>query len=911
VICGGLALLPAVALAAGAAITGVVLDDQGQPLPGVTVAASSPTLGGEPFTAWADVDGSFRLERLTPGTYTVQATLDGFQPTSTEITVVVDQTVRLEVRMAPATFGETLEVKAEAVETGEVAILDERRQASAVSDAISAEEISRTPDSDAAGVVERLTGISVVNDKYVYVRGLGERYSNTTLNGAVVPTTEPEKRVVPLDLFPAKLLENINVAKSYTPDRAGDFGGGLVELSTLDFPTAASLKVTAGAAYDDLATGEPFGQYVGGLSWNGEGGQPLPGAVPPTRLEKQSVVNPEGFTPEELQEVGLSFPPYWEADAPRSAPVSGNFSVTYGNTFGNFGMMLSAVSTHGYDTTDELQKYYATDGTNLIIRNDYALVMDSEKARNGLIGNFSLRLNDTNRLTLQSMFSRDSAAESRQVDGYNANAAQNLRDFRVRYQNEEVLSTRLAGEHTIGGIGLSSLLEWNVAFSTASNDQDQRQSLYYEQSPGVYALQGSSESGKMEFFGLDDEITTGGVNWTTFYAASEQNFGSVKGGLAYTERTRDFAARRFRFVTDNPGQFDLTALPNEIFAPENIRPDGFEILEQTGNNDAYSGNHTVGAAYLMADATFGRWRLIGGVRYEDSDQTVVTFDPFSKGSQVEASNLNQDVLPALNLVYNLGSTSNLRFAAARTLNRPEFRELTPFQYTEVTGGRSVAGNPELQGATIDSYDLRWEMFPEPGEVVAFSVFYKRLNNPIERIIQATTELRTSFTNAQEGALVGAEVEFRRSLDVLADALRWWTLNLNYTYADSEVTIARDNLSVATTTNRPLEGQSKDIGNLALQFYQPDWGTMVRLLYNYTGSRITDVGAYGLPDIYEDSFASVDLLYVQQLKFLPGVEIKIAGTNLLDETRMYTQGGELHRSYRPGRGFGLSIGYTIF
>jgi hypothetical protein len=229
----------------------------------------------------------------------------------------------------------------------------------------------------------------------------------------------------------------------------------------------------------------------------------------------------------------------------------------------------------------------------------------------------------------------------------------------------------------------------------------------------------------------------------------------------------------------------------------------------------------------------------------------------------------------------------------------------------VTGGRSVAGNPELQGATIDSYDLRWEMFPEPGEVVAFSVFYKRLNNPIERIIQATTELRTSFTNAQEGALVGAEVEFRRSLDVLADALRWWTLNLNYTYADSEVTIARDNLSVATTTNRPLEGQSKDIGNLALQFYQPDWGTMVRLLYNYTGSRITDVGAYGLPDIYEDSFASVDLLYVQQLKFLPGVEIKIAGTNLLDETRMYTQGGELHRSYRPGRGFGLSIGYTIF
>ena len=907
-------LAAAAARASGSTIAGVALDEGSLALPGVTITVAPVGGSAAPSNAWTDIDGSFSVSGLAPGTYTVEASLEGFQVATTEVKLVVDQTVRIEFRMAMAKFGETLEVKAEAVKTSEVAILDERRQAAAVSDAISSEEISRTPDADAAGVVERLTGVSVVSDKYVFVRGLGERYSNTTLNGAAISTTEPEKRVVPLDLFPARMLDSINVVKTYTPDRPGDFGGGLVELNTLDFPTDASLRVALGASYDALSTGEGLKQYVGGLSWNGSGGQPLPSSMPDELVVPSSPLGNGGFSPQELEALGESLQPHWEADTASSAPYNGNFNIAYGDTIGNLGLVVSAMGSHGYDLTEEVQKFYGLDADEeLTIRNDYAMGIDSEEVRNGLVGNFSLRLTDNNRVTLNSVFSRNATGESRQTDGYNSNAGQIFRDFRLRYQVEEVFSNRLSGEHVLSGIGLSSLVEWSVSRSEATNDSDQRESLYYEIEPGVYALQGSSESGKAEYFGLEDTTSSAVLGWTTFYGNGSSRYGSLKAGLAYNERTRDFGARRFRFVTNDPNQFDLTLSPNELFTADNIRPGGFEIREFTSVNDAYDAEHTVAAGYVMADATFGPWRFIGGVRYEDSDQTVVSYDPFSPDqAESRAENLNTDLLPALNVVYQISPATNVRLGASRTVNRPEFRELSPFQYTEVTGGRSMAGNPDLHEATIDSVDLRWEHFPEAGEVVAASAFFKRIDSPIEQIIQPTTELRTSFTNAESATLWGAELEFRRSLATLTPALRWWALNLNYSYVRSDVTIGEQDLSVVTNTNRPLEGQSEHVGNFGVQFHQPSWGTFVRVLYNYTGERISDVGAYGLPDIYEGTVTSLDIILSQQLRFLAdGLEIKAAASNLLDADREYTQAGQIHRRYLPGRSFSLALGYTIF
>ncbi|HWW61552.1 MAG TPA: carboxypeptidase regulatory-like domain-containing protein, partial [Thermoanaerobaculia bacterium] len=223
-------------------ITGIVRDESGGAVPGVTVTATRAGQTSAPVVEVTGVDGAFRIADLNPGSYTLEATLDGFKPVRKDVTLVTGQQLDIAFKLVPA-FGETVDVVAKPVEVGEVAILESRRQAPVVSDSISAEEIRKTPDSNAASVVERLTGVTLLGNKYVFVRGLGERYSGTTMNGATLPTTETEKRVVPLDLFPAKLLATVNVVKTYTPDKPGDFGSGVVEMTTTEFPSSSTMKV--------------------------------------------------------------------------------------------------------------------------------------------------------------------------------------------------------------------------------------------------------------------------------------------------------------------------------------------------------------------------------------------------------------------------------------------------------------------------------------------------------------------------------------------------------------------------------------------------------------------------------------------------------------------------------------------
>lgn len=905
-------LLAALSLPASAQVlSGTVKDVNGDALPGVTVTATRGS--DEPLVEVTGIDGSFKLSNLHPGTYRVEAVLDGFQQVSKEIRLVTGQVLTVGLSLAPA-FGETVEVVAEAARVGEVAILESRRQAAVVSDSISSEEIRKTPDSSAAGVVERLTGVTLLGDKYVFVRGLGERYSGTTINGSALPTTETEKRVVPLDLFPAKLLETVNVVKTYTPDKPGDFGSGVVEMTTTEFPSNATLKVSFGSGYHSAATGEPFRRYAGGLSRVGDGGQPIASNIPADVLRRRSILDPSGFTAGELQTFGRALAGDWTGREIRSASPSTDFSLTYGNTFGRFGLVLSGVSNHGFEAIDETQTYYGFDAGELVPANDYDLTTNRETASTGFVGNLSYRLTDNHALFLNSVLTRDASSEDRFQEGLQVGAGGNIRDYRVRYQLEEIFSTRLRGEHNLGGPGIGSLIEWNVARSNASNESDLRENVYRESDPGIYQLEtGYADSGKIEFFDLQDEIEQGGLAYTVFLAGQQGNWsGSVKAGYDRLQRTRDFGARRLRFVPGGGLQIDLTQTPDEIFVPENIGPNLFEIREVTGVNDAYDAEHHVDAAFFMSDTTFGKWRIIGGARYEQSEQRVATFNPFDVDDVVVSTNDVNDVLPSLNLVYQLTSKTNLRFGYGRSVNRPEFRELSPFTFTEVAGGRSVSGNPDLVQATLDGFDMRWETFPTPGEVIAASAFYKKIDQPIERIIQPTSDLRLSYVNADAATLYGIELELRRSLETMLPALRYWSVNVNYAYIQSDVTLGEQQFSVVTSEERPLEGQSDQVANIGLQFYHPRWGTMVRFLGSYSGERLTEVGAFGLPDVYEAANVSFDAVLSQSLGNLAkGLEVKLAGTNLFNDRREFTQGGLIQRSFAPGRKVSLSLSYTPF
>lgn len=897
-----------------ALITGIVRDSSEAMIPGVTISVARSGLDGDPIIEVTDLEGSFTVSGLTPGDYTLGATLDGFKAVTKEFRLVTGQSLQLALTIVPE-FGETVEVVAKLEEAGEVAILESRRQAPIVSDSISAEEIRKTPDSSAAGVVERLTGVTLLDDKYVFIRGLGERYSGTTLNGSALATTETEKRVVPLDLFPAKLLDSVNVVKSFTPDRPGDFGSGIVEMKTIQFPPSQTLKLTLGAGHLSGSTGDSFRRYAGGLSRVGDGGQKLPSGVPEEYLERQSILNPEGFTSAELEAIGERFIGQWTGEETSSASPATDFALTYGSTIGNVGVVVSAASNHVYDTMDEEQRFFGVDGAGALTPiNDYDLTTYHESANMGLLANLSLRVNDQNRLFLNSIFTRDAASESRFQEGLQTNSGGDIRDYRVQYKVEEILTTRLQGEHNLPGPAIGSLVEWNVGHSEATNESDLRENIYRESDPGVFEMQtGFADSGKLEYYDLEDEIDQANLSYSIFFFESIGNgSGLFKFGGDFFDRTRGFEARRFRFTTSNQQQFDLTGAPEEIYTSENIRPTGFEIREFTGVNDAYDASHEISAVYVMGDWSRARWRLIGGARYEDSLQRVTTFNPFDLENEVESVNDDGDVLPSMNVVYQLSGNTNFRFAYGRSLNRPEFRELSPFTFTEVAGGRSVSGNPELEQATLDGYDLRWEAFPRPGEVFAVSGFYKNIDQPIERIVQPTSDYRLSFVNADKATLYGIELELRSGLDRVSDALRHWSVNANFAHVESDVTLGEQQYSVVTSTERPLEGQADNVVNLALQYFEPEWGSMFRVLGSYSGERLSEVGAYGLPDTYESAFTSIDVVFTQSLdRLVPGLDLKLAGVNLLDEKREYYQGGELQRLYEPGRKISLSISYTPF
>jgi TonB-dependent receptor len=375
----------------------------------------------------------------------------------------------------------------------------------------------------------------------------------------------------------------------------------------------------------------------------------------------------------------------------------------------------------------------------------------------------------------------------------------------------------------------------------------------------------------------------------------------VKFGASFVDRERGFTSRRFRFIPINTSGLDLTLPADQLFTAANIGP-AFEIKEETRATDTYDATQTIGAFYAMTDLSLsGRARLVGGARIERFDQEVNTFDLFDlEGDVITASLEKTDVFPAVNLVYNVRADQNLRFGFSQTVNRPEFRELAPFEFTDIVGGRAVVGNPDLQRALIQNVDARWEMFPGGDQVVAASFFYKHFSDPIERIVEPTAQLRTSFTNAESAQNVGIELEARRRF---ADLVM---VGANYTFVNSAITLASAAAQVQTSLERPLAGQSENLFNAVFEVGR---GPMVaRVLYTFFGERISDVGSLGLPDILEDGRGTVDFILSARWRAL---RLRFTAENLGDEELTFTQGGLVQRQYTLGRSVAFNIGVAAF
>ena len=907
-------------------VTGTVVDNETE----TPIAEVSIRVVDTQIRVKTDEIGAFSLE-LPSGTYKIHASAPFYNTfVITDFQVSTDATpAPLEIKMTPQVVKlDAIKLPVRLSQASERGLLEKRMRSSRIEDSISTEEISRLPASSAGEAIKRVTGVSIVGGRYVFVRGLGERYSNTLLNNVEIPSPEPNRRVVPMDIFPASLLASLQTVKTFSPDQPGGFAGGSVQVFTKDFPEELTMSLSMSSGFNTQATGEDGLTYPGGnLDFLGfdDGSRDLPGIVQNRAadlpIRERGRFTPLGFTPEEIQEFGQSFSNVWSPER-RQVPINqsykfsvGNSNKIFGKEFGYLGV-ISYGNSHSYGT--QVRNAFRI-GLNETLSpvTSYDIERSGNEVEWGSVLNTSLRFSPQHLLSIKTLFTHTAEDETRTWEGFNADRNTDMRSTRLRYVERQLFSGQVAGMHDFNfgepvleeEVKRSDVsMEWRLTYSRASRDEpDTRENIYEDRGDGTYTFRDVTHSGSRFFFDLEDDEYNARFDWKVPLGAE----GLFKFGGLLRDRARTFDVRRFRFLPSDQvdATVNLSDPPEILFQTQNIAPRVFELRESTRSTDNYLADHNIYSSYLMLDLPITtKWQVMTGVRLESSDQTVTTYDPFSATRKAIEANLETlDWLPGMNVTYRLTERMNLRLAASRTITRPDFRELAPFEFTDFVGGRTVLGNPDLERTQIDNFDFRWETFPQIGGILAVSAFYKRFQKPIEQIVQPQAEVRITYENAEGANNYGLELEARQNLGILTEALRKFSINTNAALISSQVVLPAD-VGIQTSSERPLQGQCPYIVNISIGFEDPNWGISSAIAYNIFGRRLSEVGNHGVPDVYEQPRGQLDASFSRTVANY--FKFSVSAKNLLDPDVHFKQGEAPYVRYKLGRAFSFGVSYNL-
>ena len=885
-------------------ISGKVTDAKsGDVLIGANIAVVEIATG-----AAADLDGNFTIRNLPPGAYTLRFTYVSYTTkVVNNVMVKAGETTKLDVIMQEEVIqGKEVVVEATAIMSSESAVLQQQRKAATIGDAMAADQIRRTPDATTGDALRRVTGVAVVDNKFIYVRGTSERYSNTLVNGTQLSSTEPDKKAYAFDTLPSNLLENTVISKSFTPDLPGNFSGGLVQINTVEFPEDFSIRVSLSGAYNTLSTSSGFQEYQGGKYdyWGvDDGTRDLPSTVNGTKVISSN------YSSSELQTIGRSFSNIW-APAGEKAPLNSSYMVSIGDGTRLFGKSFGYVGAFSYRNTYDRIELERND-FNADNSPQYEFIGEQNRFSTlwGGLLNLSYKLGDFHKVSFKNLYNRAGDDEVISFLGNNYDAGAEWQNTGLRFVSRATYSGQLIGEHAFPGLrGLK--WDWRASYSTSDREEPDYRRVIYSREMGSdspffanISLVPTPASGGRFYSNMNDKIGSFASDFTL-------QFGSVRlktGGL-YNENDREFGARNFAFKTTSQTDFNLLYSDlGTLFAEEHIGQRGFVIDETTNKSDAYGATEKLFAGYLMFDAPFQVWdkslRLIAGARVADTDQQLDSFD--AQDREVHVDLQNADILPAVNLTYNLNPSTNVRAAFSRTVSRPEFRELAPFAFYDFTTISVVYGNPDLRRALITNYDLRFEIFPRAGEILSASIFYKDFTDAIEEVIVPTTELTRSFGNADKAKNYGFELEARKSLDFVSRALANSSAPGNYSWIKSSVDIG-GSVAAIGRSGRRLQGQSPYSINLGLLYTDLHFGTAVSVLYNRFGERIAQVGSLYDDDIFEMPRDLIDVTVSQNLA--QRYEIKISAKDILGQEQIFEEGGMKVRGNKRGSTYtvGLSM-----
>lgn len=893
-------------------IVGRIVDaGTGQPLVGAQVTAVGTGIG-----ATTNMDGRYALARVPSGPRSIQVLFIGYSDKTVENVIVpAGATASQDVAMTSSAISLAAITVSATRERGTVsAALNEQRNAVGVVSATTAAQIARSPDSDAAQAVQRVSGVSVRDGKYVFVRGLGERYTTTSLNGARVPSPEPEKKVVPLDLFPSNLLEAITTSKTFTPDQAGDFSGAQVNLRTRSFPSRRMVQFSASGGYSAEATGRTLQMptTLGG-EWFAlaAGGRALPADLT-GRSDFTTLTQPE------INGIIRSMPKGWLAESGSGAP-NASASVSVGGEDEVLGRRLGYIGSLSYSRSTDLKqdeeraRAVAGDaaGTPVPYNRFSGSTATGSVLWGGLL-NFSTYLGQGSRIELNNTYDRTADNEAHEDWGTleEFQQVQLVRRTSLRYVERTVRSNQLRGEHLLGQ---ANRLSWSVASSAVSRNEPDRADLVYGHEEGLSGerlplawLGFIPEAAKRTTSLLNEGVWSVDADYLASFGPADQAM-TLRIGGAWRATDRDATSASYNLRAIGLDAAARAASPRELFHGQYTEGDARRItIEPNSSGGTYSAQDHVTAGFAMAEVPLGgRVRVIGGARVEQWNLDMEV-EPTSR-ALINIARSNTDVLPSLAVNVKLRDDQTLRLSASQTLARPEYRELAPVSYRDMLGEREVFGDSSLVRTLVQNYDMRWEWYPDLDEAVSIGFFAKRFRNPIEPIDVATSGAsQLSFINAESAVNYGAEVEVRKGLGLPGSTYDPFVVFANVTLMHSRINTSNSTLSALTNDERPMVGQAPYVVNTGVSYANESGSTSATLLYNVVGRRITSAAVTPITvDTYEEPRHLLD--FSVRFPLLSGIKGKLDARNLLDSPHEERQGDVIRYRYRTGRS--LSFGLT--
>lgn len=943
-------LISTVAFSQKGNLRGTVTDkEDAEPMYAVNVVQKGSTNG-----TTTDFDGNYSLS-MPVGTYTIEFSFIGYSTvTITDVVIKEGETTTLDFTLSPSSYTiDDVEITAEIARNTELATINLKRKSAKIQDGISSQAFKKAGDSDLGASMKRVTGVSIEGGKFVYVRGLGDRYTKTILNGMAIPGLDPDRNAVQMDIFPTNVLENVVVYKTFSPDLYADFTGGIVDVQTRSFPLEKTTSFTLGLGYNPtMHLNDQFVTYDGGatdfLAFD-DGTRKL-GFDPAVSIPDEVLVDPK------LEELTRSFSSTMTAKRATSF-LNTSFSFNHGNqinkekgTYG-YNVVLNYRNTYEYYEAIKFGEYRKdeTDPTVTDLRTESDRRGDlgiNDVLWSTLVSGAYKNENNSYSLTLLHTQNGIKSTSDRITKNFEQNVSILLEDI-LTYTERSLSNATLIGKHAVGE---DMTLNWTNSFSYSTiNDPDFRQTSLslddFDTIPGLDTLFRGGDGAQINrFFRNLTEINESvKVDFTMPYPNSKRS--TLKAGAAYTYKTRDFEVLNYNFdFTSDIKNNGVSGNPDDFFADENIwtastRSGTYLNANEQELANAFNAYQNTMAAYAMGELQLStRLKGVVGARMEynamfytgQNNLGTLVFE-----NEQTLDNLN--ILPSLNLVYAVDENQNLRFSFNRTLARPTFMEKSIAQIYDPISDRTKIGNIDLEQTNIDNIDLRWEYYLSAGELVSVSGFYKAFDGHIEWVAFEQAPDQLTPRNLGNSTVVGAEFEIRKNLDFITPKVKGLVIGGNVSIVASSVDMRTNIISTDPLTNeqtteyekrvevaregeevdefRTMAGQSPYLINGFLNYQGINNGLNANLSYNVQGESLSIVGSGNVPDVYARPFHSFNFNLIQTFGEKDQYRITFSVQNILGDEReqfykSYEADEEIFSIFRPTRLFGLKFGMSL-